>query len=206
MHWSLISLFLHLIHRSLSLNLLLRLFLWPLCWRSGGLDRKCEASPSVKPTLVSMLNAKILFFWLDNDCASHSVQMIESVALEREPQGSQKTSMILSSVSCKKKTRMIYCHSFATCSLWEYFFNHSREKAQCPCLPRGCTEKISKVIPVIKVIFPLCLFYFAPCSPHSLSPYLVLSTKKIRKKPPNKTFILHKYLYSPPCHIICLAL
>lgn len=153
-----------------------------------------------------MLNAKILFFWLDKDCASHSVQMIEPVALEREPQGSQKTSMILSSVSCKNRS-MICCHSFATCYLWEYFFNHSREKTQCPCPPRGCTEKISKLIPVIKVIFPLCLFYFAPCSPHSLSSYLVLSTQKIRKKnPPNKTFILHKYLYSPPWHIICLAL
>lgn len=143
MHWSLISLFLHLIHRSLSLNLLLRLFLWPLCWRSGGLDRKCEASPSVKPTLVSMLNAKTLFFWLDNDCASHSVQMIESVALEREPQGSQKTSMILSSVSCKKKNQhdilSLICHMLSL----RVFFLTIAEKRHCALVFHGDVLKRS---------------------------------------------------------------
>lgn len=142
MHWSLISLFLHLIHRSLSLNLLLRLFLWPLCWRSGGLDRKCEASPSVKPTLVSMLNAKILFFWLDNDCASHSVQMIESVALEREPQGSQKTSMILSSVSCKKKTAW-YTVTHLPHALFESIFLTIAEKRHCALVFHGDVLKRS---------------------------------------------------------------
>lgn len=83
--------------------------------------QKSEASHSVKPSLVSMLNAKILYFWLEKDCASHSPQMIEPAALERESRRSQQTSMILSSALCKNRS-MIYCHSFTTHFLWGHFF------------------------------------------------------------------------------------
>lgn len=148
--------------------------------------QKSEASHSVKPSLVSMLNAKILYFWLEKDCASHSPQMIEPAALERESRRSQQTSMILSSALCKNRS-MIYCHSFTTHFLWGHFFfffsNHSREESACPCPLRGYTEEIGRVIPAIKVIFPLCPFQLTPSSPRSLSSHLVSSTHQDRKIP-----------------------
>lgn len=110
--WLLIFFFLYRIHLSLPPKHLLCLLLWLVCCAGPN----SEASHSLKSSLVSMLNARILYFWLEKNGTSHSPQMIESAALERV---SMLSANFNDSLKCslKKNRSMIYCHSFTTLSL-----------------------------------------------------------------------------------------
>ena len=140
--------------------------------------QKSEASHSVKPSLVSILNAKISYFWLEKECTSHSPQMIEpSCPWERVPDALSKlqwSSQVLSVKTGAWYTITHLPHTF----FWGhfYFFFKTTAESVCPCPLRGYTEEIGRVIPAIKVIFPLCPLQLTPSSPHSLSSHLVSST------------------------------
>lgn len=143
---------------------------------------KSEASHSVKPGLVNMLNVKILYVWLE-EFASHSLQVIRASYPWESPDTLSKLQW--SSQVLSVKTRAWYTVTHLPCTFFEgiFFLNHSREECVSLCPLQGYIEEIGRVIPAIKVIFPLCPFQLTPCSPHSLSSYLVSFTHQNRKIP-----------------------
>lgn len=130
--------------------------------------RNSEASHSVKTILVSKLNAKILYFWLEKNGTSHSPQMPL-----RESQRSQQTSMILSS-ALYKKTEAWYTVTHLPHFLWGHFFKPQQRGVGTHLSSTGTCRKDQQLSTLSR------LSYLHNHTSRSLSSHLVSPTDQKR--------------------------